>query len=210
LLAKIVENPVRAAVVPGQLRAAQAPWHAAREIARIRVGAIRRRLIGDVDLAAVQPELPDIDIAEVERLEVDVAQCAQHGDLHCANVLFDDRGNPMIIDYPDTGRTLASLDPIALELSTIFHKHAPDRRGWPSMAQARSWPDIAAFSDGASFVQYLRACRDWTFGVAGSEQEVWAVGYTYALRQLKYDDTDKDLARAIIVGCIAALTKSAA
>jgi hypothetical protein len=74
------------------------------------------------------------------------------------------------------------------------------------MAQARFWPDISAFSEGASFVEYLLACRHWAFGVAGSEQEVWAVGYAYALRQLKYEDTDKDLAREIIAGCIAALT----
>lgn len=205
LFARIIEDPAGAALVPAQLRLAQAPWHAASEIARIRISAIRRRLIGDVDLEAVRPELRDIDISEVERLEIQVAECVQHGDLHGGNVLFDDRGNPMIIDYPDTGRTLASLDPIALELSTIFHKHAPDRRGWPSMAQARFWPDIASFSEGASFVGYLLACRDWALGVAGSEQEVCAVGYAYAMRQLKYEDTDKDLAREIIAGCIAAL-----
>ncbi len=79
---------------------------------RIRVGAIRRRLIGDVALAAVQHELQGIDITAVESIEVDASECVQHGDLHCANVLFDDRGFPMIIDYPDTGNTISCLDAI--------------------------------------------------------------------------------------------------
>lgn len=210
LFAKLVADPDGAANVPSQLRDAQAPWFAARDADRVRVGAIRRRLIGDVALAGVQAKLQGVDIAAVEQLEIDVALCVQHGDLHCANVLFDDRGYPMFIDYPETGRTLASLDPVSLELSTIFHKHAPDRRGWPSEAQAGTWPAIAAFAAGAPFENYLRACRDWAFAVAGSESEVWAVGYSYALRQLRYDDTDKVLARAIIRACIAALTGASA
>ena len=32
--------------------------------------------------------------------------------------------------------------------------------------------------------------------------EAVAVAYAYAMRQLKYDDTNKDLARALIRGCI--------
>ena len=51
----------------------------------------------------------------------------------------------------------------------------------------------------------MRACRAWAVEVAASEQEVLAVAYGYALRQLKYDDTDKVLARAVIRACIAGL-----
>ena len=210
LFAKLAADPDGGAEVPEQLRVAQAPWFAARNDARIRVAAVRRRLIGDVDLAGVQSELQDIDITAVESVEIDVAQCVQHGDLHCANVLFDDRGVPMLIDYPGTARSLASLDPIVLGLSTIFHKNASDRNGWPSEEQAGAWPDIDAFAAGAPFEAYLRACRDWALAVAGSPQEIWAVSYGYALRQLKYDDTDKVLARAIIRACIAELAGAAA
>lgn len=206
LFAKLSSDPDGGAAVPNQLRAAQVPWFAARDGERVRVGAIRRRLIGDVALASVEGDLQGIDIGAVELLEIDVLHCVQHGDLHCANILFDDRGLPMFIDYPEAGRTLASLDPIALELSTIFHKHAPDRGGWPSEAQALDWQDVGAFAAGAPFEAYLRACRDWATAVAGSQAEILAVGYAYSLRQLKYDDTDKNLARAIIRGCIATLT----
>lgn len=153
-------------------------------------------------------ELNGIDLRPVEQVSVQVARCVQHGDLHGANVLFDDNGRPMIIDYPDTERTLASLDPVAMELSTIFHKDAPDREGWPSEEQAAHWPEIDVFCKDAPYENYLRACRAWALSVAGSEQEVWAVGYGYALRQLKYDDTDKALARVIIAACIEQLVSS--
>ncbi|UWR86383.1 response regulator (plasmid) [Phaeobacter inhibens] len=206
LFTKLTLDPAGAADIPGRLRTAQAPWHNASSVERMRVGAVRRRLIGDVTLASVQHELQDIDITTVEMKEIDVALCVQHGDLHCANVLFDDRGHPMLIDYPDTGQAFACLDPVALELSTIFHKNAPDRHGWPGQVEADNWKDITVFAAGAPFEAYLKACRDWSIAVAGSEQEVWAVGYAYALRQLKYDDTDKALARAIIIACIAALS----
>jgi len=202
LFDEIATNPEGAALALKQLRGDQSTWIDARQRERTRVSAIRRSLIGDVDLHAKAAEFEDIDRRTVEPVEIDIARCVQHGDLHCANVLFDNEGRPMIIDYRDTGRAIASLDPIALELSTIFHKNAPQRGGWPSEEQASQWPDINAFCAGAPHEGYLRACRQWAREVAASEQEVWAVGYSYALRQLKYDDTDKVLARAIIRACI--------
>lgn len=111
----------------------------------------------------------------------------------------------MVIDYPDTGGAFASLDPIALELSTIFHKDAPDRAGWPTEAQAGQWTDLDAFCMGSAYELFIRACRAWAESVAASPQEVLAVAYSYALRQLKYDDTDKALVRAIVNACIVAL-----
>lgn len=74
---------------------------------------------------------------------------------------------------------------------------SPPRCTWPSEAQAEAWPDANAFAAGAPFEAYLRACRERAVAMAGSPQEVLAVGYAYALRQLKYDDTDKDLARRL-------------
>jgi hypothetical protein len=50
------------------------------------------------------------------------------------------------------------------------------------------------------------ACRDWANSEAASPEEVFAVAYGFAMRQLKYDDTDKVLARALIRACIARLT----
>jgi thiamine kinase-like enzyme len=162
-------------------------------------------LIGDVALQMHSHHLGGIDLATFENLEIDVARCVQHCDMHCGNVLFDASGRPMVIDYPDTGDAIASLDPIALELSTIFHKDAPDRAGWPTEGQAAKWTNVDAFCAGAAYEPFIGSCRAWAEGVAASPQEVLAVAYSYALRQLKYDDTDKGLARAIVNACIAGL-----
>ena len=198
-------NPVAAAAAAARIRQDQATWHGARQIERIRVSTVRRALIGDVTLQLHNHHLNGIDLDAVENVEIDVARCVQHCDLHCGNVLFDDNGRPMLIDYPDTGGAFASLDPIALELSTIFHKDAPDRAGWPTEAQARQWADLDAFCAGVAYEPFIRSCRAWATGVAASPEEVLAVAYSYALRQVKYDDTDKALVRDIVSACIAGL-----
>ncbi|MDG4676330.1 response regulator [Shinella sp. 838] len=205
----LTNDPIAGAAVPAQVRADHAIWHGARQIERLRVSTIRRSVVGDVVLQGLGEELAGLDLGAVEAIEVDAARCMQHGDLHCANVLFDDFARPMVIDYPEIGRSLASLDPVALELSTIFHTDAPDRAGWPTENQAIGWTEIDLFCAGSPYEAYIRACRAWALGVAGSEQEVWAVGYSYALRQLKYRDTDKILARAIIRGCMERLLRGA-
>lgn len=208
LFDELAANPGAAAQAAQQIRADQATWHGASQTERVRVAAVRRRLIGDVALQMAEPQLDGIDIGPVELVEIEVAHCVQHCDLHCGNVLFDANGRPMVIDYPETGGAVASLDPIALELSTIFHKDAPDRSGWPTEDQAGQWPDLDAFCGGSAYEPFIRACREWALAVAASEQEVLAVAYGYSLRQLKYDDTDKVLARAIIRACIARLVET--
>jgi CheY-like chemotaxis protein len=195
-------KPGAAAIAADRLRQDQATWHGARKVERVRVSAVRRALIGDVALQMHTHHLGGIDLAAVEDLEVDVARCVQHCDLHCGNVLFDDSGRPMFIDYPDTGGSFASLDPIALELSTIFHKDAPDRAGWPIEAQAKQWTDLDDYCAGAVYEPFVRSCRSWAESVAASPQEIIAVAYSYALRQIKYNDTDKALVRAIVSACI--------
>lgn len=205
LFDELLANPDGAAAAADRLRLDQGTWHGARQVETVRVSAVRRGLIGDVELQMQNHHLDGIDRAVVENLEIDVARCVQHCDLHCGNVLFDDSGRPMVIDYPDTGGAFASLDPIALELSTIFHRDAPDRDGWPTKAQAGQWTDLDAFCTDSAYEPFIRACRTWAQNVAASRQEVLAVAYSYALRQLKYDDTDKTLVRAIVSACIIAL-----
>lgn len=207
LFDELTANPVAAATAAHRLRQDQAIWHGASSVERVRVSAVRRALIGDVALGMHNHHLGGIDLALVENVEVEVARCVQHCDLHCGNVLFDDGGRPMIIDYPDTGGAFASLDPIALELSTIFHKDAPNRAGWPTEAQARQWTDLDAYCAGAAYEPFIRSCRAWAESVAASPQEVLAVAYSYTLRQLKYDDTDKVLVRAVLKACIAGLVE---
>jgi CheY-like chemotaxis protein len=207
LFDELTIDPGAAAAAADRIRSDQANWHAARQVERVRVSAIRRALIGDVALQMHIHHLGGIDLTAVENVEIEVSRCVQHCDLHCGNVLFDDSGRPMVIDYPDTGGAFASLDPLALELSTIFHKDAPGHTAWPAEARAGQWTDLDAYCTGAAYEPFIRACREWATSVAASPQEVPAVAYSYALRQLKYPDTNKSLVRAILKSCIATLVR---
>ena len=42
----------------------------------------------------------------------------------CENIVFDQRGVAMLIHFGDAGHSFASVDPVTLELSTIFHLQA--------------------------------------------------------------------------------------
>lgn len=194
------------AALPVAVRQIEQPWYQAKQVAPIAVAQIRRVFIGDAQLPAIQAELAGIDIAAVEARIVQAARCCQHGDLHCANVVFDNTGRPMVIDFGDAGQSYAAVDPITMELSTIFHMQRTRLpSGWPTAAAMEQWPMIGTYTQGCAFGPFLGACRDWANGEAASADEVCAVAYGYALRQLKYEDTNKEFARALIRSCIAQL-----
>jgi CheY-like chemotaxis protein len=192
--------------IPATLRQIERPWYQAKQAETLRVAQIRRRFIGDAQLPAIHAQLAGIDTSEIEAKMISAGQCCQHGDLHCANVVFDNTGRAMLIDFGDAGRSFSTVDPVTLELSTIFHmQHTRLPAGWPSEAAMNQWWVIGDYTQGCAFGPFIAACRDWANGEAASPEEVFAVAYGYAMRQLKYDDTDKVLARALIRACIARL-----
>jgi hypothetical protein len=189
--------------IPAALRHIEQNWYQGKQAEMVRVAQIRRRFIGDPQLPAIRTQLTGIDINAIEGRTVRVGQCCQHGDLHCANVVFDDTGRPMLIDFGGTGRSFSTVDPVTLELSTIFHmQHTRLPAGWPTEAAMSQWATTGDYTQGCAFGPFIAACRDWANGEAASSEEVFAVAYGYAMRQLKYEDTDKALARALIRACI--------
>jgi CheY-like chemotaxis protein len=189
--------------IPAEVRGIEVPWYAAKVSERVPVSRIRRIIIGDTSLPDIQAELQGIEIGPTEARMVTAANCCQHGDLHCANVVFDQRGHSMLIDFGDTGQSFAAVDPVTFELSTIFHLQRERlARGWPTLEDMAHWVTIDRYVEGCSFPGFVRACRAWSMAEAGSSKEVLAVAYAYGLRQLKYPDTDKNLARALIRACI--------
>ena len=110
----------------------------------------------------------------------------------------------MLIDFGDAGPSVASIDPVTLELSTIFHyQHTALPPRWPTEAGISLWATPERYTDGCAFAPFIAACRTWALAEAASPDEVVAVAYAYALRQLRYADTNKALARALIRACIA-------
>ena len=123
-----------------------------------------------------------------------------HGDLHGSNIFVSPAG-AQLIDYGDVGTAAASLDPVTLELSLFFHPDAPYRDGvWPSLEQAGSWGDLSTYIAACPFPDFVRDCRRWALRAGAGNREVAACAYGYLLRQLKYEDTNKALALALLDG----------
>lgn len=192
--------------VPARIRAIETPWYLAKEVRDVSVAQIRRRMIGDVSLHEVAEHLQGIDTTAIEARIVRTGHCSQHGDMHCANVVFAGAGDGMVIDFGDAGPSVGTLDPVALELSTIFHaQHSLLPTAWPTEQHMEKWVTVAEFVKDCSFATFILGCREWANEAAASPEEVIAMAYAYAMRQLKYDDTRKPLLRALISACISAL-----
>lgn len=203
LFDKLVDGDASASAAPSDLRGLFRPWYDGRHQENVQIAQIRRKFIRDTVLHDFRAQLDGINVDAIENRTIVAAACCQHRDLHCANVVFDARGQAMLIDFGDTGTSYAAADPVTLELSTVFHSaHSRLPADWPREENMLVWPDPAAFARGCGFAPFIQACRDWAYAEAGSADEVIAVGYAYAMRQLKYADTDKHLARALIRSCI--------
>jgi CheY-like chemotaxis protein len=170
------------------------------------VREVRRRLLCD---AALERLLLQFDLAwtaEFESRQIQTRWCCTHGDLHGENVLVARDGSAVIIDYGDVGEGTASLDPVTLELSLLFHPTGPLRPlcvgfgAWPTEAQAVVWGDMDRYVAGCPAEAFVRECRAWALRSAAGRREIAATAYSYLVRQLKYNDSNKDLALALLSG----------
>jgi hypothetical protein len=161
--------------------------------------SIRRSIYTDEELA--EAVAPPPDISDLHEIEVPTSRGIQHRDLHGLNVLVSDSNEPLLIDYDNYAPANCALDPVTLELSTIFHRDEgaqAARAGWPTAEQAARWGDLDAYLEGCPYPEAIRACRAWAEEAAASPEEVWATLVSAALRQFWFDNTDKELAAAMI------------
>jgi hypothetical protein len=204
--AKINEARVGAAVQ--SVERITETWRADVGETRMPVRDVRRRLLGDEDFVSLSGAF-NLDWArEFENRQIQVRWCCIHGDLHGSNVLVDEEGKAILIDYGDVGEGPASLDPVTLELSALFHPQGPFiDTDWPSAAQARNWADLDSYVVGCSCPEFILECRNWAQQAAAGRRELAASMYTYLIRQLKYPDTRKSLILDLLSG-VNALIKS--
>jgi len=161
---------------------------------------LRRDIVGDVNIRSQQLSAL---VQSCDSVDLTARKCTQHGDLHGKNVLVSDQGEPILIDYGDVRKTSGCLDPITLELSTVFHPGAREIRGqWPTPNQMATWFDLDAFVAGCPFEEYIRECRSWLADVAASDQEIAAVVAAYGLRQLRYDSASQSHATELVCGAL--------
>ena len=196
------QDATAAAALVGQLRQGTVPWVQASGVASATVREIRRLFISDDDFAAVQGLLGACAWADAEARTVQVRRGPQHNDLHGLNVLVDNN-RPVMIDFAELGESPMATDPVTLELSIWFHP-----RGVACGADARASILAGAWWTGApepAIAPFVHECRQWAQAVAAGDRERLACAYGYAARQLKYSDTDKELAAAIACSAVNAL-----
>jgi hypothetical protein len=63
--------------------------------------------------------------------------------------------------------------------------------------QIREWYDVDAYAAASPWTPFIHACRTWALDAAATPGEIDAVVLSYALRQLKYRDSNAGLAREL-------------
>lgn len=175
-----------------KLRDSLSPWTKYGSVKTCTLADLRRARTPDVAFA----EYAEMEVAEPDT-SIEITECLSHGDLHGENVLVDPHQRPVLIDFGDVGPAPSAIDPITLELSLIFHSEGPARATeWAKNAAWNDWADIDAFTHGSPFEAFQRACRTWALEVAG-DRATMGVAYAHAIRQLKYPDTEREIAMAI-------------
>jgi hypothetical protein len=195
----LADSPADAAHAVRRLHERFAGRYASDPHERRTVLDMRRSIWSDEEMAEAVAEVPDI--AAIEAIEIQTSRGIQHRDLHGLNVLISDENEPLLIDYDNYAPANGALDPVTLELSAIFHRDEgaqAARGGWPSPAQAANWTDLDSYLEGCPYPEAIRACRAWAEDAAASEQEVLATLVGSAIRQFWFDNTDKELAAALV------------
>lgn len=199
LFERLTADPTIGPAVVGHVRTGLRRWTEAATAGFVTVADIRRRVIDDEDAAAVEAKFGLARVRKIEGRSVQALQSCIHGDLHCGNVLVKSDGGAVLIDFGDAGPGFTSLDPIALELSLVFHPDSAKLGLQESlMSNLAAWPDVDDFVQDARLKPMVAACRDWAHDVGGGDQSVLASAYAYALRQLKYEDVSPEITIAFL------------
>lgn len=190
----------KAAHCVGATVVALADWSNGKAQSTRTVADVRRTWVNDERAAALQATFGLDWAKDFESRELQTRWCCTHGDLHGENILVAADGKVMVIDYGDVGPSAAAYDPVSLELSAVLQDNPTISPTWPSADACRQWHDLDAYVVDCPMPEFIRACRAWAFNVAAGRREVAACAYTYLLRQLKYDDTDKKRIVALLDG----------
>jgi CheY-like chemotaxis protein len=199
------QDPARAAAVVQRIRRFEVPWqeHAPESVQTTR--DVRHMIVHDEDFEATKDQLDGLGIDALEATPVHVKVCSQHCDLHGSNILVDEVDTPILIDFQQVGRCPSAFDPITLELSILFHPDAVSLRGdWATPETVARWHELEFYQAAGPFGPFIQACREWMFQVAGA-RAVYSTVYAYAVKQLKYPDTDHRLALALITSAMKGL-----
>ena len=188
-------NESSAIAVVAVLRRILAPWG---ELSGKQILSVRDLRAPRIDDSIFQTYRCDLGSSEdFERVEQEMMTSYQHGDLHGCNVLCNELGGAIVIDFGNVAPAPSCIDPIILELSVLFHSDSPFRcDSWPTNEQATAWFNLEKYLNGCPVPGFIRKCREWA-NESARPTDLPPVVYAEAVRQLKYQDTNHERALGI-------------
>ncbi len=174
-------------------------WVAATSEKRVTVADIRRLVLSDENVETIISKFGLDWIKGFEARETQVHWGCIHGDLHGENILLNDELVPVFIDYGDVKEGPIALDWMTLEFSTLFHPGAPSFEVTTTeRVKPERWGDAEGYCELPNLKTFVSECRKCAQDEGLYQRELVASGYSYVLRQLKYEDSDKELAIALL------------
>lgn len=169
-------------------------WHDTSSEQRISIKTIRQNLVSD-ETSELLKERYGLDWAnKFEDNKVQANIGCFHRDLHGENILIDIASNrATLIDYGDVSEGPITIDPITLECSFLFHP-ATTKYGWPTKTDIENWENLNKYIENCPIAEDIRFCREWAKNIGTGSRELAACLYSYSLKQLKYTDTNKEIA----------------
>lgn len=177
-----------------------APWHQNIIQNQKLIREIRAQLVSD---ATAERLIKEFDLTEALAFEAMTVICktsCTHGDFHGENILLDiPSQKATLIDYGDVCEGVSIIDPLTLECSFLFHpKTSGALSDWPTETNLENWEDLEAYVEGCPIKDSIVFCRNWAVELGVGNRELAACLYAYALRQLKYEGTNKEYAISLI------------
>ncbi|EJL6834396.1 response regulator [Vibrio cholerae] len=176
------------------------PWHSNSRYERKTIREIRQQLVSDekAEILFSKYNLTNAQLFESQNVHCKIS--CTHGDFHGENILLNvPSKKATLIDYGDICESVSIIDPLTLECSFLFHPATKDElSNWPSKHNLENWENIEVYVDGCSFERSIKFCRHWINEIGVGNRELAACLYSYSLRQLKYEDTNKEFAVSLI------------
>lgn len=202
----VLRNPDGAVEVLARIREALRRWSAASRHEKVKMGDLRRRLVSDGAFGTIIEKYSLSHLRSLDERVIDIATSCIHGDLHGGNILVNDEGVPVFIDFGDVGRGFTCLDPLTLELSLFFHPDAITA-GIAGKLEASMdhWPNLQKYVADNELRPVIEFCRTWAYEVGPHDDSVVATAYVFILRQLKYETVDPKITLALLERVLALL-----
>lgn len=186
-----------------RIRSTTSGWSSVIEQTETTLGAYRASVISD-DFFYHLPEY-SAELSALDDVKVQLSWKLSHGDLHGENVLIDDEGRVVLIDFADCAALPAGLDPAALELSLLAHPKSPIDAIWPG-ADCESWSDLEAFLSGSPWSTVLRDIRAWAFSESG-EMQTLVVYFAQACWLMKHGGRGGPRMKAVALSALSRITE---